>query len=79
LVAVNGEALDNGGLLLDGTRPALQIKAGPANAAAPATYQLSIALVLPDQPALAAYQASLRVSLDAAADSDGAPSAEAAS
>lgn len=75
LVAIDGQTLAGGGLLLDGKQPAMTFAAGPANAAAPVVHQLSIALVLPDQPALAAYQASLRVSLDAAAPTDGAPSA----
>jgi hypothetical protein len=76
LTAVNGDAVKNGGALLDGAKPVLAIDAGPG-AAAKATYQLSIALVLPDQPALAAYNASLRVSLDAAGSkaTDGAPGA----
>jgi len=60
--------------MLDGAKPVLAIDAGPG-AAASAIYQLSIALVLPDQPALAAYSASLRVSLDAAGPNDGAPGA----
>jgi hypothetical protein len=74
LVAIDGQALAGDGVPLDGAAPVLSIQAGP-NAAATATHHLSIALVLPDQPALAAYQTSLRVSLDAAADSDGAASA----
>lgn len=74
LVAIDGRALD-GGVPLDGAAPVLTVQAGP-DAAATATHHLSIALVLPDQPALAAYQTSLRVSLDAAAGSNGAVSAD---
>lgn len=73
LVSIDDEPIADGGCALDGGCRVATLDTGASSAPA-VTFTLSIALILPDQPALSAHVAALRISLDQVAPDGGAPS-----